>query len=267
MTCATEWYGPGENSRLLYSAMQFLILNGTFLNRFDMKNKIEYGDNMKILGIDESGRGPVLGPLVICGYLVDEKNIAKLKKLGVKDSKLLTDKKRKKLAPKLKKLAEDYMLVEVTAREIDKFRGVANLNRIEIAYMKNIIKSLPAGRIVVDSPEVRTKKFAQKLARGLRLDGSTLIAENFADKNHTEVAAASIIAKVHRDAAIEKLHRKYGFFGSGYCSDERTIAFLKDWMKKNKEFPSFVRKSWVTAMLIKEEWQQKRLEKFLEDEN
>lgn len=204
---------------------------------------------------------------MICGYLVDEKNIEKLRKIGVKDSKMLTAQKRKNLAPKLKRLAEDYMLVEVTAREIDKFRGIANLNRIEIAYMKNIIKSLPADKIIVDSPEVKTKKFAQKISRGLGLNGTQLIAENFADKKYIEVGAASIIAKVQRDAVIEKLHKKYGFFGSGYTSDARTIAFLKNWMKNNKEFPSFVRKSWVTAMLIKEEMQQKKVAGFLRENN
>ena len=219
---------------------------------------------MKILGIDESGRGPCIGPMVICGYLIEERNLEKLKKLGVKDSKLLTAKKREKMAPKLKKLAEDYFLATVSAREIDKFRGVANLNRVEIAYMKNIIKLLPADRIIIDSPEVRTKKFAQKIASGLHLNGSALIAENFADKNHPEVSAASVVAKVHRDAEIRKLHKKYGFFGSGYSSDERTVKFLKDWMKMNKEFPDFVRKSWVTAMIIKEDMQQKKIMEFMD---
>jgi ribonuclease HII len=100
---------------------------------------------------------------------------------------------------------------------------------------------------------------------GLQLDGTQIVAENFADKNHLEVGAASIIAKVNRDKEIEKLHKKHGFFGSGYTSDDRTIRFLKNWIKMNKEFPSFVRKSWVTAMLIKEEHQQKKIAEFLKD--
>jgi ribonuclease HII len=89
------------------------------------------------------------------------------------------------------------------------------------------------------------------------------VAENFADKKYPHVSAASVLAKVHRDTEIEKLHKKYGFFGSGYSHDERTVEFLKDWMNKNNKFPDFVRKSWMTAILIKEGHEQKNMMKFL----
>jgi len=89
------------------------------------------------------------------------------------------------------------------------------------------------------------------------------VAENFADRKYPVVSAASIIAKVERDKEIKKLHKKYGFFGSGYTSDERTIRFLKDWIKKNKEFPDIVRKTWVTAEELKKLKEQKKLDGFL----
>jgi ribonuclease HII len=203
----------------------------------------------------------------MCGYLIDESKLDKLSRMSVKDSKLLTPQKREKLVPKLKKLSDDFILVKITAGEIDRLRSVSNLNKIEIARMRLMIDLLKPEKVVVDSPERNTNRFRAKILENLRHNGFYLVAENFADRNHVEVGAASIIAKVHRDAEIEKLHRKHGFFGSGYTSDWRTIAFLKDWMKRNKEFPDFVRKSWITAMLIKEERQQRQMAEFLKGDN
>jgi len=219
---------------------------------------------MRILGIDEAGRGPVVGSLYLCGYLIKEKKTPKLKKYGVKDSKMLTARKRLHILPKLKKLADDYVLLKVTPREIDKLRGITNLNKIEIARMQHIINLLNPDKVIIDSPEVNTKRFAEKIRSRLKDKSVPIVAENFADKKYPEVGAASIIAKVNRDKEIEKLHKKYGYFGSGYTHDERTIAFLKDWMKMNKEFPDFIRKSWITAMLIKEESEQRKLIEFLD---
>jgi ribonuclease HII len=223
------------------------------------------GGTLKILGIDEAGRGPVIGPLVMCGYLVDEGNVPKLEKLGVKDSKLLSPKKRESLIPELKKICDDFILLKMTASEIDKLRNVTNLNKLEIERMQQIIKMFEPDRVIIDALEANTKRFSCKVCNGLKI--KSLVAENFADKNYLEVGAASILAKVHRDDEIKKLHKKYGFFGTGYPSDERTINFLKNWIKRNKEFPDFVRKSWLTAQLIKEEKEQSRLLDFLMKNN
>jgi len=231
------------------------------------KKKIE----MNILGIDEAGRGPVCGPMMICGYMIEADKIEKLKKTGVRDSKMLTDKRRRGLVPRLKKLASDYVVFRVSSEQIDLLRTETNLNRIEIAKMQEIIRLLRPDKVVIDAPEVNTKKFSQKITAGMQNDvrstsirqnGFYLVSENFADKKYPEVAAASVIAKVERDKEIERLHREYGFFGSGYPSDERTISFLKDWIKVNKEFPPFVRKSWMTALAIKKEHEQKKLMEF-----
>ena len=220
---------------------------------------------MKILGIDEAGRGPVAGPMVMCGYLIDEDKIHELRALGVKDSKLLTAKKRSNLAPKLKKLSDDFVILKISAKEIDTLRTVTNLNVLEIERMQHIINMLRPDKVVIDSPEVNTKKFSEKIMSKLRDKKINVVAENYADKNHLEVGAASILAKVERDNEIKKLHKKYGFFGSGYPADEITINFLKDWVKKNKEFPDFVRKSWLTAQMIKGELEQTNMGKFLKN--
>ena len=197
----------------------------------------------------------------MCGYLVDKKNVPKLKKLGVRDSKLLTAKKRESLISGLKKICDDFILLKITAGEIDKIRTVTNLNKLEIERMQHMIKMFEPDKVIIDSLEVNTKRFSCKVCDGLKI--KSLVVENFADKNYLEVSAASILAKVHRDNEIKKLHKKHGFFGTGYPSDERTIRFLKNWIKRNKEFPDFVRKSWITAQFIKEEKEQSKIMDFL----
>lgn len=220
---------------------------------------------MKILGIDEAGRGPCIGPLVMCGYLVDEKKIPQLKKIGVKDSKMLTEKKRTSLEKKLKKIADDFILFNIPANKIDNIRSVTNLNRMEIERMQEMINLLSPDRAVIDALEANTKKFYKKVSENLN-NGTELVVENFADKRYVVVGAASIMAKVCRDNEIKKLHKKHGFFGSGYPSDPDTINFLKDLIKKNKELPHFVRKSWLTIHYLRTEKEQSKLMKFAERE-
>ena len=216
---------------------------------------------MKVLGIDEAGRGCVIGPLVMCGYLIDESKLPQLKKLGAKDSKMLSAKKREEIKEKIEEIADDFIILKVSAREIDKLRDVSNLNKMEIERMQHIINLLRPDRAIVDAIEANEKRFHQKLMA--RLNGTHVIAENFADKKYPIVGAASILAKVHRDAEIEELNKRYDF-GSGYTSDPRTISFLKNWAKKNKDFPDFVRKSWITIQLILEEKEQKKMADFVD---
>lgn len=217
---------------------------------------------MKILGIDEAGRGCVAGPLVMCGYLVEEKSLSKLKSLGVKDSKMLTAKKREEMIPKLQSIAEDYVILSVGAEQIDELRTRSNLNKLEIERMQQLVNTLSPDKAIIDALESNEKRFLKKLKNGIKVNAE-IISENFADKNYIEVGAASIIAKVHRDEEIQKLHKIYGYFGSGYPSDPKTINFLKEWIKKKQELPSFVRKSWLTIQRIREELEQVKMNKFM----
>jgi len=217
----------------------------------------------KVLGIDEAGRGPVVGPMIICGYLIDEKKIPKLWEWGVKDSKLLTKKKREELSPLLEGIAEDFIIVKIDAHEIDKLRTKANLNMIEIEKMQTIINLLNPDKVIIDACESNTQKFKEKILSGINKK-TEIICENFADRKYPVVGAASILAKVYRDNEILEL-RKLGFSGSGYPSDPKTIAFLKKWLKKNKNYPNFVRKSWFTAQYLKEQEEQSKLNDFALD--
>lgn len=214
-----------------------------------------------ILGIDEAGRkqqvycylskGPVIGPMVICGFLIEENKLEKLKEIGAKDSKLLSSIKREKIMKKLKRIAKNIILIKLSANEIDLLRKEMNLNEIEINKMVKIINSSSPNIVIIDSLEVNTKKFINKIKKKLKNKNIKIIAENYADKKYPIVSAASIIAKVERDKEIEKIKRKINYdFGSGYASDKKTINFLKYWLKNHESLPNFVRRSWITVKLL-----------------
>jgi ribonuclease HII len=196
-------------------------------------------------------KGPVIGPMVICGFLIEENKLEKLREIGAKDSKLLSPIKRKKIMSKLKKASKDIILIKLSANEIDRLRKKINLNEIEINKMIEIINSLSPNIVIIDSLEVNTKKFIKKIKKKLNNKNIRIIAENYADRKYPIVGAASILAKVERDKEIEKIKKKINYdFGSGYASDKKTINFLKYWLKNHEELPEFVRKSWITIKLL-----------------
>lgn len=220
---------------------------------------------IKVLGIDESGRGAVLGPLVICGLMIDEKNEKKLKKLEVKDSKKLSPKKREELAPKIEKIARYTVVLRVPCCKIDanRRRGV-NLNQIEAIKMAEIINLLEPDKAIIDAPSFNTNKFRDYLWSKLDNKNVELVCENFADQNYPVVSAASIVAKVNRDESIEELKKKVGKdFGVGYSHDSRTIEFLNELAEKNKgKMPVYVRHTWDTVEQIKNRYNQLRIISF-----
>jgi len=212
-----------------------------------------------ILGIDEAGRGAVIGPMVIAGVLIEKRDEQVLKELKVRDSKLLTVRQREFFYHKVADIAKDYLVIKIPANEIDELRKTKNLNRIEAEKMAEIIRALKPDVAVVDAPQVSADKFKQYLS-ALAKNDTEIIAENKADKNYPVVAAASVLAKVERDREIEKIKKMVGVdFGVGYSHDERTIKFLQELIDKDKKFPDFVRKSWITAIDIKDKKEQKTL--------
>jgi ribonuclease HII len=196
--------------------------------------------------------------------MIDEKKLETLKEWKVKDSKLLTPRRRSFLYQKLKKLADDMVILKISAMEIDKNKTISNLNKLWFHRVQGIINALGPQKIYVDALEANEKKCHDKIHKGLKeeLKNAEIVCENAADRKYLVVGAASIVAKVVRDAEIRKLHREYGDFGSGYTSDERTIKFLKDWIKKNKHFPHFVRHSWITAVQLRKDRIQSKLGDF-----
>ena len=204
---------------------------------------------MDILGIDEAGRGSVLGPMVIAGVIVPEKMEKVLERMGVKDSKRLVPNRRTILSRKLKKMFE-YEIVVISALEIDKMRAEGiNLNDIEKNAMKDLIIRLNPEKAIVDAVDVKAERFQNYLCEST---GVNVIAEHKADDKYIEVSAASIIAKAERDAQIAEINKEYiktGGIGSGYPSDPTTKKFLNNYTYD--EMPEFVRKSWATVLKMK----------------
>ncbi len=201
---------------------------------------------MIVCGIDEAGRGPVIGPMVICGLCAEE---TKISSIGVKDSKLLSSKRREYFYNIIIENSNSYQIVYIQPQEIDSLRKKMKLNEIEAMYFAYIIEKLGKNTYIVDSADVDESRFADTIKKYLHISAE-IISKHHADRDYPLVSAASIIAKVERDRKIEELKKIYGDFGSGYPSDPRTIEFLKKYFKEKRSFPPIVRTTWLTLKKI-----------------
>lgn len=214
---------------------------------------------MQICGIDEAGRGPVIGPLVIAGVCVSDEE--PLRRIGVRDSKKLQRKKREELAKLIEKIAVVETIV-LEAREIDELMEVLNLNYIEAGVFAKLIEKLKPDVVYVDAADANESHFKEMIEERCAWK-CKIVSEHKADEKYPVVSAASIIAKVYRDEAIERIKREIGVdFGSGYPSDPRTIRYIQNLISEREVLPPFVRKNWDTISRTKEEMANKKLEEF-----
>ena len=202
---------------------------------------------MQICGIDDAGRGSLLGPLVIAGVSLDKKNIKKLSKLGVKDSKRLPPNSREVLYKKIIKVVDGYFITKIPPRSIDASVKKHCLNNLEAKYMAKVVLKLNADTSYVDSCDVNPKRFGKEISQ--LSDNHKIKSYHHADSRFVVVSAASILAKVARDKSIVKLNKKYDL-GSGYPSDSKTVNFVRQYYRKNQAMPVFVRKSWKPVQKI-----------------
>ena len=219
-----------------------------------------------ICGIDEAGRGPMIGPMVICGVLIDPESIHEIEKLGVRDSKTLSPSRRLSLSKKIKTKVVATSYRSISALEIDKRRKHATLNEIEVDEFASVLKELKPETVYMDAADVRADRFGRKVGErsGLKDGGTEIISEHKADSKYPVVSAASILAKVERDRMISEYHGKYGDFGSGYPSDPKTVDFVRNLVKTHRKLPPIVRMSWdsVRRILDEESNEQSTLDSF-----
>lgn len=214
-----------------------------------------------ILGIDDAGRGPVIGPMVLAGVLANKEAEEYFKKLGIRDSKTLLPKKREQLLEEIRKKSKTFEVI-IPVSEID--NKDLNLNQREAIAAAQIINKLNNKKdkinVVVDCPSTNIKSWKEYLEQFLIGSSNlTIICEHKADANHIVVAAASIVAKVTRDNEIEKLKQKLNVdFGSGYSSDPTTRKFIYENYEKFKDAGIF-RESWGTIKKHKSYKTQKKL--------
>ena len=216
---------------------------------------------MRVAGVDDAGRGSVIGPLAIAGVVIEEENLSGLRNLGVKDSKLLSAHRREQLEQEIKKLVRQFYVVKLSPAEIDQVvetkKKLHKLNRLEAHAMAKVIEALKPDIAYVDASDVLAERFKEHIAEKLPFK-VMIVSEHKADATYPVVSAASIIAKVERDRAVQELTKKYGDVGAGYPSDPRTIRFLENWITKYGSYPDFVRKSWKPAKRLKGEAEAKQ---------
>ena len=202
---------------------------------------------MLICGVDDAGRGSMLGPLVIAGISLDKKKLRKLSLLGVKDSKKLSPKSREDLYKKIISLVDNYYVAKISPRSIDISVKKHGLNQLEAKYMAKVISKLDPDTSFVDSCDVNPKRFGKEISK--LSNNKKIRSYHHADSKFVVVSAASIIAKVNRDKAIARLRKEHDL-GSGYPSDRKTVEFVKKYFETQKTMPNFVRKSWKPTQKI-----------------
>ena len=217
------------------------------------------------IGIDEAGRGPVIGPLVVCALLIPEGDESLLKKAGVTDSKLLSTEKRLKLDAWIRKTSQErgwkFALHISEPVEIDWAMMATNLNDHEVSLFAKLASKLHieegGGILQVDACDADARRFGNNIASRLTdwpWEGWSIDSRHGADLYLLTVGAASILAKVARDRAIEDISAKLGFdVGSGYPSDPKTIAAIPKMIDGDCPHTS-LRWKWAT---VNTAWQEK----------
>jgi len=206
-------------------------------------------------GLDEAGRGCLLGPLVIAGVSVTAAGSRKLREMGVRDSKKLSGSQREALYPEIIKVARKVHWVGISPDEIDevviKGKRLRKLNYLEAVYFAKVIDVLGASKVTVDASDVIPERFRDDILANLGRH-CEVAAFHKADRDFPVVSAASIIAKVERDRAVARLREENGDFGSGYPSDPMTRAFFIDRMGRGEPLPAYVRRSWKTWLNLEQ---------------
>jgi ribonuclease HII len=192
----------------------------------------------------------LLGPIIVAGVCVTKKSIPEMVEKGIKDSKLLSPKKRQVLFGHVVSVAESICVCRINIEEIDFHVFRNNLNLLEAEAMAITIRNMKSDKTYVDSCDVNPSRYQRTIKSFLKQNNTKLVSLHHADRLSVVVSGASIIAKVIRDSEISKIRIKYGDVGSGYPSDKKTIKFVKEWFRQKNQIPPFARKSWKPAQMI-----------------
>ncbi len=193
--------------------------------------------------------------MTIAGVCVEKGIEKEFKTLGVRDSKELSPKRREELSGHIEKMTEekggDIVIFKVPACKIESYKRMGiNLDRIEAMRMADIVKAIDADVFYIDSLRADSSKFKKMILEHLPAEKkkANLVVENHMDESVTVVGAASIMAKVERDKAVDDIKKLVGFdVGVGYSHDQRTIKFLEKILQENDEPPEYLRTHWDTV--------------------
>lgn len=242
-----------------------------------MTERPSKGDLIIVAGGDEAGRGAVIGPLVIGVVSMSSGKAAKLSRIGVRDSKMLSPRKRKFLFDEIESLAEEVKHYSISPLEINNaMRSNISLNELEALHVSRLIDSLKeVDEIYLDSPDVIQERFGVRVSvlshKPIKVHGMKkqpkkegaikVVSEHKADIRYPIVSAASIIAKVTRDDEIERISDALGMdIGSGYASDSKTVETIKKNLRNGNLLP-YIREYWKTMTGIR----QQKMSEFLSE--
>jgi ribonuclease HII len=215
-------------------------------------------------GGDEAGRGALVGPLVVAVVVFKKGSESALSSIGVRDSKLLSPKKRSRLYNVIRRTAEEVKVSKIYPKEINEsMKRKVSLNQLEAMHFSKLVRRLKSkvDYIYLDSPDVVQEKFGLRISaivaqtrRGKDSEAhrTNIVSEHKADVRYPVVSAASIIAKVVRDREIKKLEKKLGMtIGSGYPSDVKTIDIVRENLRDGP-LMEHIREEWSTMDRIKQ---------------
>ena len=217
-------------------------------------------------GVDEAGKGPVLGSMFAAAVWVEDEDVLPD---GIADSKRLSPTRRETLAERIRSDARITVgVAEITTERIDDAHTDMNSLTVE-AHAGSIERALsdvvdeatttPMG--LCDACDTDADRFARRVADACDLE-IVVDAEHGADDGSPVVGAASVIAKVERDAHVAALSTEYGEIGSGYPSDPTTRTFLEEYVATEAELPPCARTSWSTCTDVLETAGQRSLGEF-----
>jgi ribonuclease HII len=203
------------------------------------------------LGIDEAGRGSLVGPMVVGGCLVRTTDLGRLAEIGVRDSKLLSAKRREAIYRELGTFAR-RVSVTVAPQRIDRRVRRGQLNRLEAEVFARLVRRYRPARVFVDACDPIASRFGAVIAALAAPPSVPVEARHRADREIPVVAAASIVAKVRRDRALARLRERLGdALGSGYPSDVRTVEFVRRALENELDGLPWLRLSWATTRRLK----------------
>lgn len=229
----------------------------------------------RIAGIDEAGRGPIIGPLVIAGVVFPAGDLDWLEDLAARahpktpraklslDSKDISPRRRRELFDLIETRCFQKAIKVVSAATIDVTRGDGvSLTDLEAHQMGRIVEELTADTYYIDAASSNADGYRDQVQRLSGKADAHLIAEHKADTNYLVVGAASVLAKETREQVLDDLKAKHGDFGSGYPTDPKTKAFLVRHYRAHRSFPPWVRHSWASIANLKAKFAQRTLDQF-----
>jgi ribonuclease HII len=209
------------------------------------------------LGVDEAGKGPVLGSMVAAAIRVDPASLP----ADVDDSKALDPDRREELAEVIREVATAAAVVEIPVERIDD--PGTDMNGLTVESHARALSAVAedGDEGYVDAGDTNAVRFERNVADAVGADVD-LRGEHGADETYPVVGAASILAKSAREAHVADLAAEYGSVGSGYPSDPTTREFLRAYVADHDTLPACARRSWQTSTDVLAAAEQSSLSEF-----